>query len=1085
MIQAFCGAIKAKCSFNIISDRQVPFNYYKPGDHLISGVISTTNTIATAYAFVKPPKTYFQSIKGIKFGQILPFLFTIHEINKNPRLLPNITLGYNIYENYFSERITYEAIIDLLSFDQKNLPNYKCGRQNSLWAVLEGTNSEISSQISTMLSTYKIPQVNYGFLNQVPKDKHQFPFFYRMVPNPPFLGITKLLLHFRWTWIGLIAPDNDSGGTFMSTFATLVEQYDICIAFSEQIPRLNREMTFNTIFYLMETKANVIVCQVDSQIIVPLGVIMQSAERFKKSSGGKVWIATALQDLAVRLLYKMVDLQNTHATLSFSIQTKKRPQYDNFDQFLFDNTQFGEAAFHCSYSRHMLSVKFWKRCKEKENLENLSQDAIEGILAEDSYSIYNAIQAVAYALHSAYSSQGEQREVVGGYWLAIHWIQPWQLHSFLENSQHYNTSMEGVYLDENGNLAANFHIVNWVIFPNKSTAGINIGRLERQASSEIKFTIDQNAIVWPQGFNQVGKSLDSISYFLLDNLTHFHSDISHTELREITPATKSDTWGIKNMNYWQILPFLYAIHEVNQDPRLLPNITLGYNIYESYFNERMTYEAIIDLLSPGQQKVPNYSCERQSNLLAVLEGGNSDISNQISSVLGIFKTPQKREREEVKMGKPKWVRVSSMMRWMLLIVMVPHGDVCGRLKTKCPVKWIADQTPPFNYYRPGDYMISGITATTNIILHPYVFFQSPHTNFIRISDKLSEVAFGEQREVQGGKGGEKNPVQAASKTVSYGFLSHAFSRKSQFPFLHQMVPKQEPPYLGIVKLLLHFRWTWIGLFAPENESGEKFLSTFMSVVTKNGVCIAFSETIPVLNFQRSYGGRNKFNMILYLMDTKANVIVCQVDTQAMLTLAVTMQQAEMIKKSTLGKVWIATALQDLNMRLLFRVMDLQHKHVSLSFSIQINKRRHYDDFDQYMLYLQQFGKAAFHCFYSRPLRSVKVWNRCAEKDTLKELPHDVIERILSQDTYSIYNAIQAMAQSLHAAYSFRLNTFFLFMARRCPSLDVLKVVTLDTPSCLRKESLSAATIVPHVQKELSLHRKVGDPKLPLKSTAKK
>ncbi|XP_042309814.1 vomeronasal type-2 receptor 26-like [Sceloporus undulatus] len=347
-----------------------------------------------------------------------------------------------------------------------------------------------------MLSRYKIPQVSYGFLNQVPKDKHQYPFFYRMVPKPPFLEIVKLLLHFRWTWIGLIASDNDSGVKFMSTFATLVQQYDICIAFSDQIPRLNWEKTFKLIFYLMETKANVIVCQMDSQIIIPLAVMI------KKSLVGKVWIATALQDLTMRLLYKMVDFQNTHAVLSFSVQTKKKPRYDNFDQFLFDNTQFGEAAFHCSYSKHTLSIKLWKRCKETENLENLSRDAIERILSEDSYSIYNAIQDVAYALHSAYSSQRKQRGMVVGYRLAVQWIQAWQLHSFLGNSQHYNTSMEGVYLDANGDLAADFHIVNWVMFPNKSTAGISIGRTEGQASSEIKLSIDQNAIVWPQGFNQ-------------------------------------------------------------------------------------------------------------------------------------------------------------------------------------------------------------------------------------------------------------------------------------------------------------------------------------------------------------------------------------------------------------------------------------------------------------------------------------------------------------------------------------------------------------------------------------------------------
>ncbi|XP_026575794.1 vomeronasal type-2 receptor 26-like [Pseudonaja textilis] len=92
------------------------------------------------------------------FHDLLLFFSAVHKINQNPRLLPNITLGYNIYDNFLNARVTYEVMMDLLSTGQEHVPNYRCGRQKNLLAVFEETDSELFDHISTVLGIYKIPQ---------------------------------------------------------------------------------------------------------------------------------------------------------------------------------------------------------------------------------------------------------------------------------------------------------------------------------------------------------------------------------------------------------------------------------------------------------------------------------------------------------------------------------------------------------------------------------------------------------------------------------------------------------------------------------------------------------------------------------------------------------------------------------------------------------------------------------------------------------------------------------------------------------------------------------------------------------------
>ncbi|XP_060089045.1 vomeronasal type-2 receptor 26-like [Heteronotia binoei] len=106
-------------------------------------------------------------------------------------------------------------------------------------------------------------------------------------------------------------------------------------------------------------------------------------------------------------------------------------------------------------------------------------------------------------------------------------------------------------------------------------------------------------------------------------------------------------------NYQCILALVFAINEINKDPALLPNITLGFRIFEDTRFATMAYQAGLSFLSTGDQIVPNYRCNRREKLLSVTGSLYSRISVQMASLLGLFKIPQNcTEKEDIETLPP-------------------------------------------------------------------------------------------------------------------------------------------------------------------------------------------------------------------------------------------------------------------------------------------------------------------------------------------------------------------------------------------------------------------------------------------------
>ncbi|XP_044273028.1 vomeronasal type-2 receptor 26-like [Varanus komodoensis] len=64
---------------------------------------------------------------------------------------------------------------------------------------------------------------------------------------------------------------------------------------------------------------------------------------------------------------------------------------------------------------------------------------------------------------------------------------------------------------------------------------------------------------------------------------------------------------------------------------------------------------------------------------------------------------------------------------------------------------------------------------------------------------------------------------------------------------YNMTPRESLQYAGILSLLLHFGWIWIGAVVTDNDNGERFLQMVVPLFSKSGVCFDFIEKIPELD----------------------------------------------------------------------------------------------------------------------------------------------------------------------------------------------------------------------------------------------
>uniref|UniRef100_A0A3P9L1X0 G-protein coupled receptors family 3 profile domain-containing protein n=1 Tax=Oryzias latipes TaxID=8090 RepID=A0A3P9L1X0_ORYLA len=307
--------------------------------------------------------------------------FSIEEINNSTSLLPNVTLGYEIFD-HCSDTKNFPGIFSLMSVDGSVQPWKESVNFSKVIAVVGTDTSTATMTVAPLFMMDLVPMVClYGASSSVFSRKRNFPSFLRTLhPNKDVIEIIlRFLEKFKWTWVAFLYIDDDYGRDGLDLFVKKIQDTEICLAFSHG---LEENTDYPKLIKQMEAlRINVIIVFTTEWTAERL--IMSAIQQ---NVTNKVWIAADAWSLH-KELPKKPGIRNIGTVLGFA---EPKITIPGFDDFVFSF----KAQHQCENPQQ--DPLYNQMC----NCSSLSAEDI--ITADPSFNfpVYSAVYAVAHALHA-------------------------------------------------------------------------------------------------------------------------------------------------------------------------------------------------------------------------------------------------------------------------------------------------------------------------------------------------------------------------------------------------------------------------------------------------------------------------------------------------------------------------------------------------------------------------------------------------------------------------------------------------------------------------------------------------------------
>ncbi|XP_041796586.1 extracellular calcium-sensing receptor-like [Chelmon rostratus] len=484
---------------------------HKAGDVIFGGLFQVHFfSVFPDLSFIsepQPPTCHGFDVLGFRQAQTMAF--ALDEINRNSSLLPNVTLGYSLYDNCVKLGIGFRAALLLASGQEEQfILEDTCIGAPPVLGIVGDSSSTHSIAISTVFGLYRVPVVSYFATCSCLSDQQKFPSFFRTIPSDAFQvrAMIQILNHFGWTWAGLLVSDDDYGLHAARSFQSdLAQSGGGCLAYLEILPWGNDPPEVQRIVDVMKksTARVVIVFAPESHMINLMEEVVRQNVTGLQWMASEAWTAATVLQTPHLMPY-------LGGTLGIAIRRGEIPGLREFllqirpDQHhnnSYGNSmvnQFWEHTFQCRFAPPPAG---WMEaggtlCTGQESLEDVETELLDISNLRPEYNVYKAVYALAYALDDMLKCESGRGPFSGHSCGNLKRLEPWQLVYYLEKVNFTTPFGDEVSFDENGDALPIYDIMNWLWLPDGRTEVQKVGEVKRSAFKDEELTIDENKIFW-------------------------------------------------------------------------------------------------------------------------------------------------------------------------------------------------------------------------------------------------------------------------------------------------------------------------------------------------------------------------------------------------------------------------------------------------------------------------------------------------------------------------------------------------------------------------------------------------------------